>query len=174
MDCRGKLIYYFQKCGLTLMVSDEDITHFLHQIPCYSKIQELAINLILIFIQPTRTNRYLHFSSHHPRHVKEGVVSCFFHRARTVAQGENVAAEEEHLRGVLEGNGYPETFVKTASKPRRAAEPTEEPRATALGGLPIIIHPSGAVDASERSRSTREEVQRRIPSPVQLWPCLHR
>ena len=53
------------------------------------------------------------------------------HRARTVAQGENVAAEE-HLRGVLEGNGYPETFVKTASKSRRAAEPIEEPRATAF------------------------------------------
>ena len=43
-----------------------------------------------------------------------------------------MAAEEEHLRGVLEGNGYPGTFVKTASKPRRAAEPTEEPRATAF------------------------------------------
>ena len=86
---------------------------------------------VSIYRKPTHTNRYLHFSSHHPRHVKEGVVSCLFHQAGMVAQGENVAAEE-HLRGVLEGNGYPETFVKTASKPRRAAEPTEEPRATAF------------------------------------------
>ena len=71
-----------------------------------------------------------------------------------------MAAEEEHLRGVLEGNGYPETFVKTASKPRRAAEDcgrTERGRETGLqtvrhqDSLPFIIHPLGAVDASERS-----------------------
>ena len=58
------------------------------------------------------------------------MVSCLFHRARTVAQGENMAAEE-HLRRVLEGNGYPEVFVKSASKPHSAAaEPAEDPRAT--------------------------------------------
>ena len=87
---------------------------------------------VSVYRKTTHTDRYLHFSSNHPRHVKEGVVSCLFHWARTVAQGENMAAEEEHLRGVLEGNDYPETFVKTASKPCRAAEPTEEPRATAF------------------------------------------
>ena len=80
----------------------------------------------------THTNRYLNFSSHHPRHVKEGVVSCLFHRARTIAQGENIQVEEDHLRGVLEGNGYPEAFVKMASRPHTAREPAEEPRAIAF------------------------------------------
>ena len=84
-----------------------------------------------IYRKPTHIDRYLHFASHHP-HVKKGMVSCLFHRARTVAQGENVAAEEL-LRGVFQGNGYPKAFVKTASKPHRAAaEPAEEPRATAF------------------------------------------
>ena len=41
-------------------------------------------------------------------------------------------------------------------------------------GLPIIIHPSWAADVSKRSRSIREVIQCRIPSLVQLWPCLHR
>ena len=131
------------------------------------------------------------------------------HRARTVAQGENVAAEEEHLRGVLEGNGYPETSVKTASKPRRAAEPTEEPRATAfipyVAGLSedvrrvcrrydirTVFRSSSTLRSSLVPRPhvvwSRDYLRRqlmrvkdqdplekkRIPSPVQLWPCLHR
>ena len=44
----------------------------------------------------------------------------------------NVATEEQHLRGVLEGNGYPDSFVRRASKPRTAAEPLEEPKARVL------------------------------------------
>ena len=84
---------------------------------------------ISIYRKPT-TDRYLNFSSHHPRHVKEGVVSCLFHRAQTIAQGENIQVEEDHLRGVLEGNGYPK--AKTASRPHTAREPAEEPRATAF------------------------------------------
>ena len=39
---------------------------------------------ISIYRKPTHTDRYLHFSSHHPRHVKQGVVSCLFHRVRTI------------------------------------------------------------------------------------------
>ena len=87
---------------------------------------------ISVYRKPTHTDRYLNFSSHHPRHVKEGIVSCLFHRARNIAQRENIPVEEDHLRGVLEGNGYPEAFVKMASRPHTAREPAEEPRATAF------------------------------------------
>ena len=76
--------------------------------------------------------------------MKEGVVSCLFHRARTVAQGENIEAKE-HLRGVLEGNRYPEALLRTASKPRTVTEPTEEPRATAFTPIYVatpIPHPA--------------------------------
>ena len=54
------------------------------------------------------------------------IVSCLFHRARNIAQ-------EDHLRGGLEGNGYPEAFViAMASRPHTVREPAEEPRATAF------------------------------------------
>ena len=63
---------------------------------------------------------------------RRNIVSCLFHRARNIAQGENIQVEEDHLRGGLEGNGYPEAFVKMASRPHTVREPAEEPRATAL------------------------------------------
>ena len=74
---------------------------------------------VSVYRKPTHTDRYLNFSSHHPQHVKRGMVSCLFHRARTIAQNENVGTEEQHLRTVLDGNDYPETFVNTASRPRQ-------------------------------------------------------
>ena len=79
-------------------------------------------------------DRYLNFSSHHPRHVKEdlGMVSCPFHWAWTIAQGENIQVEEDQLRGVLKGNRYPQAFAKMASRPHIAREAAEEPRATAF------------------------------------------
>ena len=46
---------------------------------------------------------------------------------------ETIQAEEDHLRGLLEGNGYPEAFVEMDSKPHTYSErATEEPRATAF------------------------------------------
>ena len=49
---------------------------------------------ISIYRKTTHTDRYLQYSSHHPEHVKRGTASCLFHRARTVAVGENIQKEE--------------------------------------------------------------------------------
>ena len=40
-----------------------------------------------------------------------------FHRAQTAVQGVTIVTGEEHLSEVMEGNRYPDTSVKTASKP---------------------------------------------------------
>ena len=86
---------------------------------------------IIVYRKPTHTDRYLQFSSHHPHQVKLGIASCLFYRARTIAQGNNIVTEEEHLRRVLAGNGYPETLIKRASKPHTRVETTDEPLAMA-------------------------------------------
>ena len=37
-----------------------------------------------------------------------------FHRAQTITQGKNIEAEENHLKGVLEGNRFPEAIVHSS------------------------------------------------------------
>ena len=59
---------------------------------------------IAVYRKPSHTDRYLQFSSHHPAHVRRGVASCLFRRARTIPTGDNVRLEEEHLRRVLKDN----------------------------------------------------------------------
>ena len=59
-----------------------------------------------IYRKSMHTDRYLQYSSHHPEHVKRGMASCLFHRARTIAVGENIQKEEHHLKTVLRTNGY--------------------------------------------------------------------
>ena len=121
--------------------------------------------------------------------VHKGAQSCLFHRARNIPQGENIQVEEDHLRGVLEGNGYPEAFVKMASRPHTVREPAEEPRATAfisyVGGLIedvrrvcrrykhlnsilIGIHPPRTTDKSQGSGPAGEEVGGCVPDTLQL------
>ena len=47
------------------------------------------------------------FVSHRPQYMKEGVVSCCIQRVQTVTWDVNRVSEEDHLKGVLEGNRYP-------------------------------------------------------------------
>jgi len=53
-----------------------------------------------------------------------------------------VTTEEQHFR---ERSGYPVLFVRRASQPRTAAEPTEEPKAMA-----IILHVAELSEAVRR------------------------
>ena len=43
------------------------------------------------------TDRYLHFESHHPIHVKKGTVRCLYDRARNLTQRDESLKEESHL-----------------------------------------------------------------------------
>ena len=80
-----------------------------------------------VYRKPTHTDRYLQNSSHHPLHVKRGIASCLFHRARTVATGDNIRREEEHLILVLSTNGYPEHVIQTAARLKKKKQQQEEP-----------------------------------------------
>ena len=78
----------------------------------------------------------LHFSSHHPAQVKRSVASCLFCRARTVAIGDNIEKEEEHLNMVLRTNGYPDHVINIAARPTKKRQQEEPPRYTVC--LPYV------------------------------------
>ena len=77
---------------------------------------------VSVYRKPTHTDRYLYFESHHPTHVKRGVVRCLHDRARgIISTQDNLQKEVDHLARVLKQNGYPANFIRNASAP-----PTQE------------------------------------------------
>ena len=57
---------------------------------------------VSVYRKPTHTDQYLHFESHHPTHVKEGVVRCFHDTARgIISTQDNHQKEVDHLARVL-------------------------------------------------------------------------
>ena len=63
---------------------------------------------ITVYRKKMHTDRYLHFESHHPIHVKKGTVRCLYNRARNLMQrNESLKEEESHLMKTFIGNGYP-------------------------------------------------------------------
>ncbi len=74
---------------------------------CLLKRESDGMLTSTVYRKPTHTDRYLHFKSHHPNHVKKGVVRCLYQRARRVTNmSENLKGEEKHLHKVLQSNGY--------------------------------------------------------------------
>ena len=82
---------------------------------------------ISIHRKHTHTDRYLQYNSYHPPHVKSGVASCLFHRAKTIATGNNIMKEEEHLNMVLSNNGYPKHVIRAATNPKRRSYSKSHP-----------------------------------------------
>ena len=77
---------------------------------------------VSFYRKPTYTNWYLHFESHHPTHVKRGVVRCLHDRTRgIISTQDNLQKEVDHLAIVLKQNGYPANFIRDGSAP-----PTQE------------------------------------------------
>ena len=68
-----------------------------------------------VFRKPTHTDRYLHFSSHHPASAKRAAVRSLFDRARNVTlRKEKLQKEEEHTT-TFKQNGYPLPFIRAIS-----------------------------------------------------------
>ncbi len=84
---------------------------------------------VTVYRKPTHTDRYLDFQSHHPSHVKRGLVRCLYDRARSITTGQdNLKKEECHLAEVLKQNGYPSAFVHSLFIPsKRNVDITEAP-----------------------------------------------
>ena len=75
------------------------------------------------------------FQSHHPVHVKRGLVRCLYDGARNIVQsGCDLQREKQQLGEVLRSNSYPAGFIGRSSEPTpRDTDnrgPVEAPRAT--------------------------------------------
>ena len=51
---------------------------------------------VTVYRKPTHTDRYLDFRSHHPSHVKRGLVRCLYDRARSITTRQEDLQKEEY------------------------------------------------------------------------------
>ena len=106
---------------------------------------------VTVYRKPTHTDRYLHFSSHHPTHVKKGLVRCLYDRARNITkEASNLEAEKAHLSGALKRNGYPGAFVRAASQKSKPRE--RDPEEAQGEGKPTLMMLPYVAGVSERIR----------------------
>ena len=106
---------------------------------------------VTVYRKPTHTDRYLHFSSHHPTHVKKGLVRCLYDRARNITkEASNLETEKAHLSGALQRNGYPAAFVRAASQESKPRE--RDPEEAQGEGKPTLMMLPYVAGVSERIR----------------------
>ena len=95
---------------------------------------------VSVYRKPTHTDKYLHYESHHPMHVKRGVVKSLYDRARRVVTTDaGLESEKGHLNRVLLSNGYPQSFININSKERIVnARDQEEDSAPPMVVIPYV------------------------------------
>ena len=63
--------------------------------------------------KPIHTDQYLKFTSHHLARAKKSVITSLFDRAKNIISNpSDQEKEENHLKAVLQANGYPKKFIK--------------------------------------------------------------
>ncbi len=79
-----------------------------------------------VYRKPMHTDRYLYFNSFQHPSIKNSVCKTLINRAKTICEVSNIDNELEHLRNVLNLNGYPWQFIDKAIKmPQRVQQKTE-------------------------------------------------
>ena len=73
-----------------------------------------------VYRKPTHTDRYLNYRSFHHPSVLRSINSTLVRRAHMVSDQTHLPGELQHLRHVLECNGYPPRHIKTSLPPRRS------------------------------------------------------
>ncbi|KFD47228.1 hypothetical protein M513_11935 [Trichuris suis] len=80
-----------------------------------------------VYRKPTHSDRYLHFSSHHPQAVMRAVVHGMTRRAVALCEPEFLGQELKHAYNTFKDNGYPPSLVdsvirRTLKKERKNKE----------------------------------------------------
>ena len=105
---------------LTVEAEKDGMLPFLDTLLC--KWEDGSLD-VTVYRKPTHTDCYLGFQSHHPPHVKRGLVRCMYDRACAIAsKQDNLQKEEDHFSMVLRSNGYPGAFIHSAAQPPQCEE----------------------------------------------------
>ena len=101
---------------------------------------------------PNHTNCCLDFQSHHPAHVKRGLVRSLYDRAQAIASTQdNMQNEEHHLSKVLRSNGDPGAFIHSAARPpQREVGPQVLPPERSRPPLVVLPYTAGVSEGSRR------------------------
>lgn len=92
-----------------------------------NKVNEDGTLDVKIYRKKTHTDRYLHFTSHHPPQHKAAVVRTLLHRADSLlSDEEHRAAEHQHIKSALKANGYPKRFIQNHSTRKQQKQQEEE------------------------------------------------
>ncbi|KFD46668.1 hypothetical protein M513_12436 [Trichuris suis] len=59
-----------------------------------------------VYRKPTHSDKYIHFTSHHPRHVMIGILHGMVNRALAICDQEYLEEELRHICRTLKDNGY--------------------------------------------------------------------
>ena len=81
-----------------------------------------------VYLKPTHTDLYTHYTSHHHPSVKAGTVRCLGLRAETICDGESREKELKHLRDTFRCNGFPREVI--TRNLRRSTPTTHEEEGT--------------------------------------------
>ena len=74
---------------------------------------------VTVYRKHTHTDHYLDFQSHHPHHVKRGLIRCLYDRAKNNTNSQDNLTQEEHpITMVLKQNGYPDAFIHSSTQPQ--------------------------------------------------------
>ena len=107
---------------------------------CHLHRTENSKLTVSVYRKKTHTDKYLNFDSHHPVHVKKGVVKCLYNRAKKVTtSSRDLGKEERHLNQVLLSNGYPQSFITSNSRERsRVPQDRDEVDSSKLIAIPYV------------------------------------
>ena len=82
---------------------------------------------------PTQTDTCMDLQSHHPFHIKRGLITCLQHRIDSITSREEYQkSETDRLKRVLRKNGYPTQFVLKSSCRRPKNSEKQKPAATVV------------------------------------------
>ena len=93
-----------------------------------------------VYREPTHTDQYLAYDSHHPQSVKRGIVSaCTIDQKHLITKASVISQEKKYLPSVLVSNGYPFSSVKNITKTKKQTATKEtEPEIKSTAVLPYV------------------------------------